>query len=71
MNNTIIANYSLPSLLELNTIDLDVKNKKIINLTNPINNNDACNKLYVDNKFSSVVIPTTINTLNCDTDYSL
>jgi len=52
MNNTIIANYSLSSLLSTNTVDLDVNNKKIINLANPVNNQDVCNKLYVDNKVS-------------------
>ena len=31
----------------------------------------ASTKNYVDNKFAAVVVPTTINTLSCNADYSL
>jgi len=50
---------------------LDMNNNKIVNCLDPENNLDVSNKAYVDNKFNSVVVPTTINSLSCNADYNL
>ena len=48
-----------------------MNNNKIVNCLDPTDNLDVSNKLYVDNKFNSVVVPTKINSLSCDGDVNL
>ena len=51
-NNHIQDNSLSLTKINFNT-DLNVNNNKIINVSNPTNNNDAVNKSYVDNKILS------------------
>lgn len=56
-NNTpyykVIEFSEVLSALATASSDININNNKIINLSNPVNNNDAANKIYVDTNFNN------------------
>ena len=62
-----------PSVVKVGDLVNNMNNKTLTNLLDPVNNQDASSKNYVDNKVSSIVIPTKLSdlTVSNTTDINL
>ena len=59
------VNYTLPQLLSMNNIDLNIGHRKIYNVLDPINNQDVATKKYVDTNVSNLQLSNlSLNTSN-------